>query len=102
STADGFADGMCRTGERCAVDTYGYLRIIGRSKEVIISGGLNVYPREVEDILLSHPAVSEVAVVGTPSDEWGELVTAYVVPAEEGTTAESLLTFAAERLASFK
>ena len=55
--------------------------IVGRAKELIISGGYNVYPREVEDVLLGHPAVAEVAVVGTPSEEWGEAVTAYVVPA---------------------
>ena len=60
-------------------DADGYLRIVGRAKELIISGGYNVYPREVEDVLLEHPAVAEVAVVGEPSDEWGELVVAVVV-----------------------
>ena len=62
-------------------DADGYLRIVGRAKELIISGGYNVYPREVEDVLLEHPAVAEVAVVGEPSDEWGEVVVAVVVPA---------------------
>ena len=84
------------------MDTDGYIRIRGRSKELIISGGLNVYPREVEDVLLAHPNVAEVAVVGTPSDEWGEVVTAFVVPAPNEVTAESLLAYASERLAPFK
>ena len=67
-----------------SLDPDGYLRILGRSKELIISGGLNVYPREVEEVLLAHPGVAEVAVVGTPSEEWGEIVTAFVVPPRIG------------------
>ena len=78
------------------------MRILGRSKELIISGGFNVYPREVEEVLLTHPGVAEVAVIGTPSDEWGEMVTAFVVPAGEHRTAEPLLAFAAKQLAPFK
>ena len=79
ATAESFTDGWFRTGDLGAFDPDGYLRILGRSKELIISGGLNVYPREVEDVLLSHDGVAEVAVVGTPSEEWGELVTAFIV-----------------------
>jgi malonyl-CoA/methylmalonyl-CoA synthetase len=74
---------------------------VGRSKDLIISGGFNVYPREVEDVLLEHPNVVEVAVIGTPSDEWGELVTAVVVtdgPVDEA----SLLEHAAASLAPYK
>jgi malonyl-CoA/methylmalonyl-CoA synthetase len=102
ATAESFTDGWFRTGDLARLDPDGYLHILGRSKELIISGGLNVYPREVEDVLLDHPDVAEVAVVGTPSDEWGELVTAYVVPTGDNPPAEPLLTFAAERLAAFK
>jgi len=102
ATADSFADGWFRTGDLGAFDPDGYLRILGRSKELIITGGLNVYPREVEDVLLSHPDVADVAVVGTPSDEWGEVVTAFVVSRAERPAAEPLLEFAAERLAGFK
>ena len=76
-------DGWFRTGDVGALDADGYLRIVGRAKELIISGGFNVYPREVEDVLLEHPAVAEVAVVGEPSDEWGEVVVAVVVPATD-------------------
>jgi malonyl-CoA/methylmalonyl-CoA synthetase len=102
ATAESFTNGWFRTGDLARLDPDGYLHILGRSKELIISGGLNVYPREVEDVLLDHPDVAEVAVVGTPSDEWGELVTAYVVPTGDNPAAEPLLTFAAERLAAFK
>jgi len=81
----------------------GYVRLLGRSTEVVISGGFNVYPAEVEDVLLGHPAVSEVAVTGVPSDEWGEVVCAWVVP--DGAAPPdvgTLLAYAAERLAPYK
>ena len=102
ATAECFTGGWFRTGDLASVDPDGYLRILGRSKELIISGGFNVYPREVEEVLLAHPDVGEVAVTGTPSDEWGETVTAYIVPEGNRRIAESLLAFAAEQLAPFK
>jgi malonyl-CoA/methylmalonyl-CoA synthetase len=102
ATAQSFAGGWFRTGDIGSFDPDGYLRILGRSKELIISGGLNVYPREVEDVLLAHPGVAEVAVVGRPSAEWGEVVTAFVVPSADATSSEALLQFAAEQLAPFK
>ena len=83
------------TGDLGVVED-GYVRLLGRSTEVIISGGFNVYPAEVEDVLLGHPSVAEVAVTGTPSEEWGEVVTAWVVP--DGVSrpdVEGLLTYAA-------
>jgi malonyl-CoA/methylmalonyl-CoA synthetase len=103
ATSDAFtADGWFRSGDVGARDADGYLRIVGRAKELIISGGYNVYPREVEDVLLEHPAVAEVAVVGEPSDEWGELVVAVVVAADDERDADALLAFAAEHLAPYK
>jgi malonyl-CoA/methylmalonyl-CoA synthetase len=102
ATTESFSDGWFRTGDLGDLDPDGYLRILGRSKELIITGGLNVYPREVEDVLMSHPDVAEVAVLGKPSDEWGEVVTAFVVSNAERPAAEPLLEFAAERLAGFK
>jgi malonyl-CoA/methylmalonyl-CoA synthetase len=105
ATAEAFdADGWFRTGDLGSLDERGYLRIEGRSKELIITGGYNVHPREVEELLLEHPRVAEVAVVGTPSEEWGEVVTAFVVPADPGDPPGEgeLLGFAAERLAPFK
>ncbi len=86
-TAERFTpDGWFRTGDIGVVED-GYVRLLGRSTEVVISGGHNVYPAEVEDVLLGFPDVVEVAVSGTPSEEWGEVVTAWVVPASAGSTS---------------
>jgi malonyl-CoA/methylmalonyl-CoA synthetase len=95
-------EGWFQTGDVGEWDEAGYLRIVGRSRELIITGGFNVYPREVEEVLLSHPSVSETAVVGTPSEEWGEIVTAYVVANHPRPDTADLLELAAERLAPFK
>ena len=94
-------DGWFRTGDLGSLDAVGRLSIVGRAKELVISGGYNVHPREVEEVLLRHPAVREVAVVGTPSAEWGELVTAYLVSERELTLPE-LRAHCAEALAPYK
>lgn len=90
------------TGDLGAVSDDGYLSILGRSKELIISGGYNVYPAEVEAVLLGHPEVLDVAVTGTQSDEWGEVVTAWVVTAGDGAGPSGLDEFTATRLAPYK
>jgi malonyl-CoA/methylmalonyl-CoA synthetase len=90
-----------RTGD-IGSDDRGYLTIRGRSKELIISGGMNVYPAEVEDVLAAHPGVGEVAVTGTPSDEWGELVTAWVVADGRPPSLGELVDFSAATLAPYK
>ncbi|HEU5448428.1 MAG TPA: AMP-binding protein [Acidimicrobiia bacterium] len=105
ATAAAFTDdGWFKTGDIGEHDPDGYLRLVGRARDLIITGGLNVYPREVEDVLLEHPAVSEVAVAGTPDPEWGEIVTAWVVPSPAATPPEEaeLARFASDRLARFK
>jgi acyl-CoA synthetase (AMP-forming)/AMP-acid ligase II len=79
STAKAIRDGWLLTGDLGAVDADGYLTLHDRSKDVIISGGTNIYPREVEEVLLTHPAVHEVSVVGCPDAEWGEHVVAFVM-----------------------
>jgi len=94
-------DAFFRTGDVGAIDDDGYVSIVGRAKELIISGGYNVYPREVEDVLRAHPSVTDAAVVGTPSDEWGEIVTAYVVAVDD-VDADALIAWAAEQLAPYK
>ncbi len=94
------ADGWFRSGDIGSHDEAGYLRIVGRLKELIISGGYNVYPREVEEALRAHPAVVDAAVVGVPHPEWGEQVTAYVVG--DRTAESDVLHFVAARLAPYK
>jgi malonyl-CoA/methylmalonyl-CoA synthetase len=101
ATRAAFVDGWFATGDVGANDSDGYLHIVGRSKELIISGGFNVYPREVEDVLRCFPGVADVAVVGTPSDEWGEVVTAVVVP-DGAVDTDALLAYAAGELAPYK
>jgi malonyl-CoA/methylmalonyl-CoA synthetase len=95
------ADGWFRTGDLGELAADGSLRIVGRAKELVISGGYNVHPREVEEALLSHPAVREAAVVGTPSAEWGEVVTAYLVSERELGLPE-LRAHCREQLAAYK
>ncbi len=95
------ADGWFRTGDIGEVDADGYVSIVGRAKELIITGGFNVYPREIEDVVRAHPSVIDVAVAGTPSAEWGEIVTAYVEAADD-FDADDVLAFAAAQLAPYK
>jgi malonyl-CoA/methylmalonyl-CoA synthetase len=94
-------DGWFSTGDLGELDGDGYLRLVGRSKELIITGGYNVYPREVEEALGTHPAVREVAVVGRASETWGEEVTAVVV-ADQPVGSEELRAHAARQLAPYK
>ncbi|MHB8692154.1 MAG: AMP-binding protein [Solirubrobacteraceae bacterium] len=102
ATAETFtSDGWFRTGDLGSFDDAGYLKIVGRSKELIISGGFNVYPREVEERLLEFPGVAEVAVIGRPDPDWGEAVTAVVV-ASAPIDVEALRSHAAAGLAPYK
>jgi acyl-CoA synthetase (AMP-forming)/AMP-acid ligase II len=96
-------DGWLRTGDGGYVDGDGYLFLTDRIKDMIVSGGENVYPIEVEEVLAQHPAVADVAVIGTPHERWGETVTALVV-ARPGVdaSADDLVAFARERLAGYK
>ncbi len=79
-TAATFRDGWMRTGDVARADEDGFWYIVDRTKDMIVTGGFNVFPREVEDAVAAHPAVAQVAVVGTPDEKWGEAVTALVVP----------------------
>ena len=79
ATAETLRGGWLHTGDVGAFDENGYLTLKDRSKDVIISGGTNIYPREVEEVLLQHSGVSEVSVIGKPDPEWGESVVAFVV-----------------------
>ena len=101
ASTDAFTDGWFRTGDVGEIAQDGTLAIRGRIKELIISGGYNVYPREVEMVLEQHPAVAEVAVAGLPSDRWGEEVTAFVV-ARTPVDAQELIAYTRERLSTYK
>ncbi|ODU79856.1 MAG: hypothetical protein ABT00_12630 [Bordetella sp. SCN 68-11] len=79
ASARALRGGWLWTGDVGALDAEGFLTLKDRSKDVIISGGSNIYPREIEEVLLAHPGVAEVAVVGAPDPEWGEEVVAFVV-----------------------
>jgi fatty-acyl-CoA synthase len=97
------ADGWYHTGDLASMDERGYCRIEGRLKDMIIRGGENIYPREIEDVLFAHPRVAEVAVVGIPDDKWGEQVAAFVRFAGDGAvTPAELSTFVREHLAAYK
>ena len=102
ATADAFRDGWFLTGDIGEFDDDGYVSIVGRSKDLIITGGFNVYPREIEELLAEHPAVAEAAVAGEPSAEWGETVVAYVVVSDSGVSEAELLEWCAARLAKYK
>jgi fatty-acyl-CoA synthase len=92
-------DGWLRTGDMGSFDARGYLTLHDRSKDVVISGGTNIYPREVEEALLEHPGVSEACVVGAPDAEWGEVVVAFIVGAAEPDELDAHLL---QRIARFK
>jgi malonyl-CoA/methylmalonyl-CoA synthetase len=97
-----YVDGWFATGDLASVDEDGYVAIRGRRTELIITGGHNVYPAEVEAVLSRHPSVAELAVVGVPSDEWGESVEAFVVGAGGAPDLDALAALAAEHLAPYK
>jgi HIP---CoA ligase len=95
--------GFLHTGDLATMDDRGYVRIVGRLKDMVIVGGFNVYPAEVENTLLAHDAIGQVAVIGVPDDRMGEVAMAYVVPAP-GRSVEpaAIIAWARERLANYK
>jgi len=103
ATAEALEGGWFHTGDGGTIEDGGYLTISDRKKDVIITGGENVSSIEVEDVVFSHPAVAEVAVIGVPDDKWGEMVTAIVVVAEgEKVTAEEIVAHCRGRIAGYK
>jgi fatty-acyl-CoA synthase len=103
ATAAALHDGWLHTGDLAMFDEDGYYRIVGRKKEMIISGGENIYPAEIESILHGHDAIAEAAVVGQPDDKWGEIPVAFI-RLHDGATLESdeAKAYCKEQLASYK
>jgi len=103
ATADAITpQGWFRTGDAGYVDDEGFLYLHDRVKDMIVSGGENVYPAEVENVLAKHPGVADVAVIGVPDDKWGEAVKAIVVRSGPDVTEDELIAFARENLAGYK
>lgn len=103
ATKEALRDGWLYTGDVGSLDTSGYLTLRDRSKDVIISGGSNIYPREVEEALLSHPDVHEACVVGQIDQEWGEVVVAFIVPTQGADlTVETMDAHCLQSIARFK
>jgi fatty-acyl-CoA synthase len=97
------SEGWLHTGDLATMDAEGYCRVVGRLKDMIIRGGENIYPAEIEALLITHPTVSDVAVVGVPDEKWGEVVAAFVRPAPGQTpTAEELFAYCRAHLAPHK
>jgi acyl-CoA synthetase (AMP-forming)/AMP-acid ligase II len=103
ATAEAWRSGWFHSGDLAKVDEEGFYRLVDRKKDMVITGGENVYPIEVEQVLFRHPAVADVAVIGVPDERWGEAVTAVVVP-QQGAEVDptELIAYARERLAHFK
>jgi long-chain acyl-CoA synthetase len=99
ATAKTIRNGWLFTGDVGALDAAGFLTLMDRSKDLIISGGTNIYPREVEEVLLTHPGVSECSVIGRRDPDWGEIVVAYIVGA---ASAEELDALCLDKMARFK
>jgi long-chain acyl-CoA synthetase len=102
-TAEALRGGWFHTGDIGVLDEDGYLTIVDRKKDMILRGGMNVYPREIEEMLMTHPAIALAAVVGVPDERLGEEITAYVVlKSGAAVTAEALITWCKDQLAAYK
>jgi long-chain acyl-CoA synthetase len=103
ATADAIKDGWLSTGDIGYLDDEGYLFIVDRKKDVIISGGYNIYPREVDEVLYQHPKVQAACVIGIPDAYWGETVKAFIVLKQGQTATEAeIVHFCKETLAAYK
>ncbi len=97
------SEGWLRTGDAAVRDDEGFVTLVDRYKDMIVSGGENIYPREIENVLLAHPAIADAAVIGIPHERWGETPAAFVIAArDEQPTPDELRAFTRERLAHFK
>jgi acyl-CoA synthetase (AMP-forming)/AMP-acid ligase II len=99
-TAQAIRDGWLFTGDLGYTDDAGFLHLVDRKKDLIISGGVNVYPKDIEEVAVGHPAVREVAVFGVPHERWGEAAVAAIVAADGAVTADELRLWINARVAA--
>jgi long-chain acyl-CoA synthetase len=102
ATAIALKDGWLYTGDLAKMDEDEYFYIVDRKKDMILAGGYNIYPREVEEVLYQHSSVAEAAVIGVPDQEYGESVKAYIVKKDDNLTADDIIRFCLTRLAKYK
>ena len=102
-TAEAYRDGWVTVGDLVRRDDEGHIYIVDRKKDMVISGGVNIYPREIEEVLIAHPDVADVAVIGVPDEKWGESLKAYVVLEREATAdPEAMIEFCGSRISRMK
>jgi acyl-CoA synthetase (AMP-forming)/AMP-acid ligase II len=102
ATAETIVDGWLHTGDVATMDADGFVTIVDRTKDMLISGGENVYPAEIETVLLGHPGVADAGVIGVPSEKWGESPLAVIVRSDADLTAQDVITYTKGKLAPFK
>jgi acyl-CoA synthetase (AMP-forming)/AMP-acid ligase II len=102
ATDEAIVDGWLHTGDIATMDDEGFVTIVDRVKDMLISGGENVYPAEIENVLLSNDKVADAGVIGIPSDKWGESPLAVIVRKDDGLEADELLAYCKGKLAPFK
>ena len=101
-TRDAFDGEWLTVGDLAKKDEDGFLYIVDRKKDMIISGGINIYPREIEEILLKHPEINDIAIVGEPDEKWGEIIKAFIVFKEEELSLDEIQDFCSDKIASIK
>jgi O-succinylbenzoate-CoA ligase len=102
ATAETVVDGWLHTGDVATMDADGFVTIVDRTKDMLISGGENVYPAEIENVLLGHPGIADAGVIGVPSDKWGESPLAVIVRSDAAVTADDVIAFCKGKLAPYK
>ncbi|MDR0479048.1 MAG: long-chain fatty acid--CoA ligase [Burkholderiaceae bacterium] len=103
ATAEAIRDGWLHTGDLARMDAHGFIYVVDRMKDMIISGGVNIYPREVEEVIATHPAVAEVAAYGVPDEHWGEaLVAAVTLRDGKSASAQDIIDFCRTRIGGYK
>ena len=102
-TREAIQDGWMHTGDLATIDEDGYVKIVGRSKDMVIRGGENIYPVEIENYLYRHPKIRDVQIVGIPDDRYGEVLAAWIIPKQpDSLTEEEVRQFCSEHIAHYK